>query len=67
MKKIDYFFPRSAVVITGVAFVSLCISEMLGALEPGYEWVFIASGCAFAGSMTWAIGCIVLNAWRSKT
>jgi hypothetical protein len=64
MKKIDYFVPRRAVVITGVAFVSLCIFEMLGALEPGYEWVFTASACAFAGSMTWAIGCILLNAWN---
>ena len=67
MKKIDYFVPRRAVVITGIAFVSLCIFEMLGTREPGYEWVFTASTCAFAASVLWAIGCIVWNAWRSKT
>ena len=67
MKKIDYFFPRAAVIITWMMFVSECATEMLGTRKPGYEWVFTASACAFAGSMTWAIGCIVLNAWRSET
>jgi hypothetical protein len=67
MKKIDYFFPRNAVVLTGVTFVSICISEMQGKIYPGYEWGLIASAGAFAASVLWAIGCIVWNAWRSKT
>jgi len=67
MKKIDYFFPRSAVIITGIPFVSICSSEMLGTLKPGYEWALTAWACAFAASLLWAIGCIVLNALRSKT
>ena len=67
MKKIDYFFPRSAVIITGIPFVSICISEMLGTLEPGHEWVLTAWAGAFAASVLWAIGCIVWNAWRSET
>jgi hypothetical protein len=74
MRKIDYFVPRRAVVITGVAFVSLCIFEiileMLGMRAPGYEWIFTAYACAFAASVLWFIGCILLNAWndwRSKT
>jgi hypothetical protein len=66
MKKIDYFASRTAVIVTWMVFVSQCIVEVLGARKPGYEWVFIASGCAFTASLLWAIGCILWNALRSK-
>ncbi len=66
MKQIDYFFPRNAVIITGIPFVSICISEMLGTLEPGHEWVLTAWAGAFAASVLWAIGCILWNTLRGK-
>jgi hypothetical protein len=61
MKKIDYFFPQNSAVITGVNFVSLCVAEMQGKIEPGYEWVFNASACAFAASVLWVFGCFLLE------
>ena len=72
MKKIDYFWPRTAVEVTGIAFAIHFIAGIVGTVKPGYEWVPLAHACAFAASVLWAIGCIVWNAWlrgkaRSKT
>ena len=68
MKRIDYFWPRTAVQVTGMVFVVQAITEVLATRKPEYEWVFLASACAFAASVLWTIGCIVWNAWlRGKT
>ena len=66
IKKIDYFWPRTAAQITGIVFVVQTITEMLASRNPEYEWVFLASACAFAASMLWAIACIVWNAWLTR-
>jgi hypothetical protein len=66
MKKIDYFWLRAAVHITAIVFAVQCVTEVVAARKPEYEWVFWASLCAFAASVLCSVGAVVWNA-RDKT
>ena len=64
MKKLDYFWPRTVMTITGVVFFTQLIMEISGVIprKAGYEWVLPALGLAFGVSLLIAVVAIVLNA-----
>lgn len=66
MKRIDYFWPRALVQITGIVFVTQMIFELsgIGARKPGFEWVIYACAAAFFASLMYAGAAIAINAWR---
>ncbi len=67
MKRIDYFWPRAAVQITGIVFVTQMLFELsgIGTRKPGFEWVIYACASAFMASLMYAGAAIAINAWRS--
>jgi hypothetical protein len=66
MKRIDYFFPRAAVQITGVIFLVQVLTEFVGNRKPGFEWVLQICGGAFLASLIWTLFAVVLNAIRAR-
>ena len=68
MKRIDYFWPRALVQITGIVFVTQLIFELsgIGTRKPEFEWVIYACGAAFLASGSYAMAVIAINTWRSK-
>ena len=65
-KKIDYFWAKAIVQITGIVFLSQVIVEMLAYRKPGFEWVVYACGAAFFVSMLYAAILILINAMRTR-
>lgn len=65
-KRIDYFWPRIAVQITGIVFATQMIFELSGNITrlPGFEWVIYACAWAFFASLLYAGLVIVINATR---
>ena len=61
-KKIDYFWAKAIVQITGIVFLSQVVVEMLAYRKPGFEWVVYACGAAFFVSMLYASILILINA-----
>lgn len=68
MKRIDYFWPRALVQITGIVFVTQVLLELsgIGTRKPEFEWVIYACGAAFLASASFAMAVIAINVWRSK-
>lgn len=68
MKRIDYFWARMLVQITGIVFVTQLVIEVLGiaARKPGMEWVVPVCAAAFFASLLYAAAVVVINAWREK-
>ncbi len=62
MKKIDYFWPRAAVNITGIMFFVQCVTEVLATRKPGYEWVLWSTAGLFFSSVLWSVLVVAYNA-----
>jgi hypothetical protein len=66
MKRIDYFWPRAALQITGIVFLTQVIVETIAERKPGFEWVLPACGLAFALAILWTTFAIVWNIFQSR-
>ena len=66
MKKLDYYWPRAALQITGIVFASQTLMEVSGVAtrKAGFEWVYPACGVAFAAACIWTVVVVLLNAKR---
>ncbi len=64
MKRIDYFWPRAAVQITGIVFFTQVILEISGLAQrkTGLEWVLPVCAGLFAASVAWTLYAIIKNA-----
>ena len=62
MKRIDYFWPRVAVLISSLVFFSQVLVEAFGAMKEGFEWVLAASAIAFALSCASSVFALIWNA-----
>ena len=65
MKRLDYFWARALLTITGIVFMSQMVVEMGGPAprKPGFEWVIYACGGAFGAALLYAAALVLLNAW----
>lgn len=66
MKRIDYFWPRTATQITGIIFLVQVLTEIIGNRKPGFGWVLPVCGGLFAASVAWAVYAVVVNAIRTR-
>jgi len=66
MKRIDYFWPRAAMQITGIVFWVQLITEVVGNRKPGFEWVLPACALAFGFACGWSVYAVVRNAIRAR-
>ena len=68
MKRIDYFWPRAAVQVTGIVFVSQLIVTATGipVRKPEYWWVIYACAAAFVLALVCSLGAVLINAMCSR-
>ena len=66
MKKIDYYWPRAAVNISGIMLLVQCVTELVATRKPEYEWVFWGTAALFVSSVLWSVIVMVYNARISK-
>lgn len=68
MKRIDYYWPRAAVKITGIVFLSQIVMEVSGiaSRKPEFWWVIYACTAAFAASIAWSVLAVLINTWCAK-
>ncbi len=66
MKRIDYFWPRVAMQITGIPLLVELIQEVVGNRKPGFEWVLQALALAFVVACGWCVYAVVRNAIRAR-
>ena len=59
MTKIDYFWPRTLLQVTGIIFVSQLLVELAEGRKPGFEWVIYA--CAGAHLLAWMYAATVIS------
>jgi hypothetical protein len=66
--KIDYFWPRAAVQITAIVFLSQVLMEAgsVAVRKHGFEWVTPACGVAFALACLYAAVVVVWNALEAR-
>jgi len=67
MKRIDYFWPRTAMKITGIVFLAQLIVEVVFNRKPGFEWVLPGCALAFVVSCGWSVYAVVRNAIRERS
>jgi hypothetical protein len=65
MKKIDYFWPRTFLQITGIVFLSQLFMEILG-LRIEFDWVIYVCAITFFISLVYAFLVIILNSRREN-
>lgn len=65
MKRLSYYPPRAAVIITGIVLISQIVVEMGGPVsrKPEFWWVIYACAGAFVLSALYAIAAVVWNTW----
>ena len=66
MKRIDYFWPRTAFQISGIVLGTQVLTEAISTRREGFEWVFLACSIAFALSCAWSLFAVVWNAIRAR-
>jgi Ni,Fe-hydrogenase I cytochrome b subunit len=67
MKRYDYFWARIATQLTGIVFITQLLIEVAGAQrKPGFEWVVLACGGAFAVAVFYSLALIALNAISAR-
>ena len=62
MKRIDYFWPRAALQISGIVLLTQVLVEFICVRKEGFDWVLPACALAFALSCTWVMTAIVIRA-----
>ena len=55
MKRIDYFWPRAALQISGIVLLTQVLVEFICVRKEGFDWVLPACALAFALSCTWVM------------
>jgi len=66
MKRIDYFWPRAALKITGIVFISQILIDVLGFRKPEFYWVLPMCGLLFMAAIVWTLYAVVINAIRAR-
>jgi hypothetical protein len=66
MKRIDYFWPRAVLQITGIVFFVQLLTELIGNRKPGFEWVLPVCTAAFVIAFLWVIYALVVNAIQAR-
>jgi hypothetical protein len=66
MKRIDYFWPRAALQITGIVFFVQLLTEVIGNRKPGFEWVLPVCTAAFVMAFLWVIYALVVNTLQAR-
>lgn len=61
MRRIDYYWFRTAVFVTGVMFISQAIAEFIVTRNPGFEWVLPACAGAFGISLLATLVAMLIN------
>ncbi len=64
--KIDYFWPREAVKVTGIFFTITFLTEIVAERKPGFEWMLPVSGLLFSAAMGWSICAMLINVKREQ-
>ena len=62
MRRIDYFWPRTAIQVTGCVFLFQLLNTAIGNGKQELDWVMPLSGVFFLSSVAWALGVAVINA-----
>lgn len=68
MKTLDYYWARTAAIITGIMWITQTVIYALGAavVRPGFEWVYPSITVAFALSLLYSFALILINAYRKN-
>lgn len=65
MKRIDYVYPRSAVIGSGVLFAYYLLLYTTKELSGRWIWLLFVSGIALVASVVYAIVAVAINAART--
>lgn len=65
MKRIDYFYPRSAVIGSAVLFVYYLLLYTTKELSGRWIWLLFVSGIALVASVVYAIVAVAVNTARA--
>lgn len=65
-KRLDYYWPRAAIQITGIVFITQSVMEFSGVAtrRPGFEWAYPACGIAFAIACIYTMAILCINTKR---
>ena len=67
MKKIDYFWARASLKITGIVFFTQLLLELVGIeRNSGFEYTVHICGAIFVCSILYSLVLIIVNAYRTK-
>jgi hypothetical protein len=65
MKRIDYFWPRLAVITSGSMFLSSALIHVVVGMPGLWIWQLYISGIALVASVLYAIVAVAINAART--